>query len=68
MAYRVAARQDDFGQVRLRDENSEARRDATAHRKAALRDESEIFGLAKEDRRRVAVLPSLFLMPIPHFP
>ncbi len=39
-----------------------------AHPKVALRDELEIFGLAKEDRRRVAVLPSLFLMPTPDFP
>ena len=57
-----------FGQVRLRDENSEARRDVAAHRKAVHRDELEIFGLAKEDRRQVAALPSLFLKPMPDFP
>jgi hypothetical protein len=28
-------------------------------------DELENFGLAKEDRRRVAVVPSLFPMPMP---
>ena len=67
-AYRVAVQQDGFGQAQLRDENSEARRDVAAHRKAVHRGEPETFGPAEEDCWRVAVLPSLFLMPTPDFP
>jgi hypothetical protein len=37
------------------------------HRKAVHRGEPETFGPAEEDCRRVAALPSLFLMP-PGFP
>jgi hypothetical protein len=51
-----------LGQVPPQDENPEVRRDAAVHRMVAvLRDELETFGLAKEDRRRGAVLPNLFL-------
>jgi hypothetical protein len=50
-----------LGQVPLQDENPEVRRDATAHRMVVHRDVLEIFGLAKGDRQRVAVLPNLFL-------
>ena len=61
-----------FGQARLRDENSEARRDEAVHQMAVRRDELEIFGLAKEERRRVAVcpnlFPNLFLKPTQDFP
>jgi hypothetical protein len=57
--------------VRLEDENSEARRDEVVHQTVVLPDELEIFGLAKEDCRRVAVfpnlLPSLFLKPTRDF-
>jgi hypothetical protein len=36
-------------------------RDEAVHQMVVLRDELEIFGLAKGDRRRDAVLPNLFL-------
>jgi hypothetical protein len=39
-----------------------------AHQKAVHRGELETFGPAEEDCPRVAVLPSLFLMPTPDFP
>jgi hypothetical protein len=54
------ARWDAFGQVRLTDENSEARRDGAAHQLVALPVEQEIFGLA-EECLRVALHPHLFL-------
>jgi hypothetical protein len=60
MAYQAAAHRDAFVQARLRDENSAVRRDEAAHSKVAHQDELEISGLAKEDRRRVAVCPNLF--------
>jgi len=59
-AYRVGARWDAFGQVRLPDENSEVRRDGAAHQLVALPVEPEIFGLA-EEHLRVALHPHLFL-------
>lgn len=59
MAYQAAGRWD-VGQVRLLDGNSEAPRDEAVHQTVVLRDELEIFGLAKEDRRRVALFPNLF--------
>jgi hypothetical protein len=60
MAYRGAARWDVFGQVRLPDENFEARRDGAAHQLVALPVEPEIVGLA-EERLPVALHPHLFL-------
>ena len=59
MAYRVAVHQDGFGQAQLRDENSKARRDVAAHRKAVRRGEPETFGPAEKDCRRVAVDQSI---------
>jgi len=59
-AYRGAARWDAFGQVRLPDENFEARRDGAAHQLVVLPVEPEIFGLAVE-HLRVALYPHLFL-------
>jgi hypothetical protein len=59
-AYRGAARWDAFGQVRLPDENSEARRDEVVRQPVALPVVPEIFGLAKE-RLPVALHPHLFL-------
>ena len=71
MASRGAGRWD-VGQVRLLDGNPEARRDVAAHHMVAHQDELEIFGLAKEDRRQVAVFlnpfPNLFLKPTRAFP
>ncbi len=70
MAYRDAGRWD-VGQVRLRDENSEVRRDEAVHQKVVRRDELEIFGL-EEEHPRVAVFrnlsPNLFLKPTQDFP
>lgn len=66
-AYRVAAHWDAFVQVQLRDDNSEARQDAAAHRKAVHRGEPETFGLAKEDCLQAAVLPNLFPKPTQDF-
>jgi hypothetical protein len=60
MAYQGAARWDAFGQVRLTDENSEARRDEVVRQSVALPVESEAFGLA-EERPPVALRPHLFL-------
>jgi hypothetical protein len=54
------ARWDAFGQVRLPDENSEARRDEVVRQPVALPVEPEIFGLA-EEHLRVALHPHLFL-------
>ncbi len=62
MAYQGAGRWD-VGQVRLPDENSEARRDVVVHQMAARRDELEIFGLAKEDHPQVAAFRNWFLKP-----
>jgi hypothetical protein len=59
-AYRGGARWDAFGQVRLPDENSEARRDGVVRQSVALPVEPEIFGLA-EEHLRVALHPHLFL-------
>jgi hypothetical protein len=60
MAYQGAARWDAFGQVRLPDENSEARRDGAAHQLVVLPVEPEIFGLA-EECLPIALHPHLFL-------
>jgi hypothetical protein len=59
-AYQGAVRWDVFGQVRLPDENSEARRDEVVRQSVALPVEPEIFGLA-EEHLRVALHPHLFL-------
>jgi hypothetical protein len=59
-AYRGAARWDAFGQVRLPDENSEARRDEVVRQSVALPVVPEIFGLA-EECLPVALHPHLFL-------
>jgi len=59
-AYRVEAHWDAFGQVRLPDENSEARRDEVVRQSVALPVVPEIFGLA-EEHLRVALYPHLFL-------
>jgi hypothetical protein len=71
MAYRVAVHQDAFAQAQLRGESFEAHWDEAAHRKVALRDELEIFGPAKEDCLRVALLqnwlPNLFLKSMQDF-
>ena len=57
--------------MRLRDENSEVRRDETVHQKVVRRDELEIFDL-EEEHPRVAVFrnlsPNLFLKPTQDFP
>ncbi len=68
MACQGAGHSDEFGQVPPRDENSEARRDVAAHRKAVRRDELEIFGLEKEEHPQDAAHPSPFLMPMLDFP
>jgi hypothetical protein len=68
MAYQVAVRQDEAVRVRLRDENSEVRRDEAAHPMVASPDELEIFGLATKDRRRDAASPNLFLKLMRDFP
>ena len=60
MAYQGAARWDVFGQVRLPDENFEARRDEVVRQSVALPVESETFGLA-EERPPVALHPHLLL-------
>ena len=65
MAYRDAARQDAFAQVRLLDDNFEARRNEAVRQTAVRQDELEISGLA-EAERRLDVLRScrlLILMP-----
>jgi hypothetical protein len=67
MAYQGAARWDVFGQVRLPDENSEARRDEVVRQSVALPVESETFGLA-EERPPVALHPRWFLKPMRDFP
>ncbi len=67
MAYRGAGRWD-VGQVRLRDGNSEARRDVAVHQMAALQDELDIFGLEKEDRQPDAAHLNCFLMLKPEIP
>ena len=66
-AYRVEAHWDAFGQVRLPDENSEARRDEVVRQSVALPVVPEIFGLA-EERLPVALHPRWFLKLMRDFP
>jgi hypothetical protein len=54
MASRHAAHRDEVVQVPLPDESSEVRRDEVVRQSAVHRGEGEIFGLAAEERLRVA--------------
>lgn len=57
--------------MRLRDENSEVRRDEAVHQKVVHRDELEIFGLEEEHPRGAVfrnLSPNLFLKPTQDFP